>query len=171
MSKYISPSLNWIVDGTVGELKANIIYSVGFCGTTRRPRVKGTIGLWSCIKSIKWLKQLPPRSNRRSRWVFSWNWYHITHIHLLAIHLLTNIYLTLPLLFTLTLRIWIIINNMSWHQINIWIWNNKPSYMVVAIKSKESKMKNFAYGRYIHKGYVWSNYHIWTSGDIVIQGY
>ena len=45
MSKYISPRLNWRVDGTAGKLKTKIIYSVGFCDITHSPGVKGTIDL------------------------------------------------------------------------------------------------------------------------------
>ena len=43
MSKYTYPSFHWKFDGTVGSLKTNSMYSVGFYGTTRRPGGKGKI--------------------------------------------------------------------------------------------------------------------------------
>ena len=40
MHKCISPSLNWRDYGTIGALKSNSIYSVGFCSTTCIPAGK-----------------------------------------------------------------------------------------------------------------------------------
>ena len=125
MIHYIPPILHWRVYGTIGALKNNSIYSVGFCGTTSRPGEKVKILFWSCINYIKLLKQLPHRSNSRSHWALSWNWYHINHIHLLTIQVLTYIKLTIIIHTTLALRIWIIIAHPYWHQSHPWICNNR----------------------------------------------
>ena len=155
MIKYSCFNLHWIVGVTVVSLNTYSIYSVIFWGNTRRPGGKGTIEVWSCIKSLTFLEKLPPHSNRIFHLSFYWNWYNATQIDFL-----TNINLTIQIHTTLTLRIWIIIHiwiiiyNPSWHRSCLQIWKNKPFDMVLVIHPKGSITNNFSGGSYIHRGSV-----------------